>query len=151
MPAKLPVPSVPEPPQLGTRGPPSAPVTCVSMGNPHCITFVDEPTDRWVLQVGPQVETDPHFPRRVNAEFVEVLGPGEIRMRVWERGSGETLACGTGACAAVAVLRRRGKVEASAAVELPGGTLQIDWPGEGHELTMTGPAEFVFEGEYSGL
>ena len=74
-------------------------VTCVSMGNPHCVTFVDELSDDWVLGVGPQIERHPHFPRRVNAEFVEVISPAEVRMRVWERGSGETLACGTGACA----------------------------------------------------
>lgn len=72
-------------------------VTCVSMGNPHCVTFVDELNDDWVLRVGSQIEVDPHFPRRVNAEFVQVLSPNEVRMRVWERGSGETLACGTGA------------------------------------------------------
>ena len=71
-----------------------------------------------------------------------------MRLRVWERGAGATLACGTGACAAVAVLRRRGKVDADVAVDLPGGTLQIGWPGEGRELSMTGPAEFVFEGDY---
>ncbi len=80
-------------------------VTCVSMGNPHCVTFVKDPSDLWVLQIGPRVEIDPHFPNRTNAEFVQVLSPGEVRMRVWERGSGETLACGTGACA---VMRSRG-------------------------------------------
>ena len=72
-------------------------VTCVSMGNPHCITFVERLNDYWVLVVGPKIETDPHFPRRINAEFVEVLSPREVRVRVWERGAGETLACGTGA------------------------------------------------------
>ena len=74
-------------------------VTCVSMGNPHCVTFVDELSDDWVLGVGPSVENDAHFPNRINAEFVEVVSPTEVKMRVWERGSGETLACGTGACA----------------------------------------------------
>ncbi|GAG17840.1 unnamed protein product, partial [marine sediment metagenome] len=74
-------------------------VACVSMGNPHCVTFVDELTDHWVLEIGPQIETDPHFPNRVSAEFVKVISPAEVRIRVWERGSGETLACGTGASA----------------------------------------------------
>ncbi|HUY88896.1 MAG TPA: diaminopimelate epimerase, partial [Pirellulales bacterium] len=74
-------------------------VTCVSMGNPHCVTYVDKLSDDWVLGIGPQIERNEHFPRRVNAEFVEVLSPTEVRMRVWERGSGETLACGTGASA----------------------------------------------------
>ena len=80
-------------------------VTCVSMGNPHCITFVGEVSDQWVLGVGPKVENNRHFPKRVNAEFARVLSSSEIQMRVWERGSGETLACGTGACAVCVAVR----------------------------------------------
>ena len=98
--------------------------------------------------VGAALSTDALFPDGANVGFVQIIDRGHVRLRVWERGAGATLACGTGACAAAAVLRRRGKVDASVAVELPGGTLQIDWPGEGHELAMTGPAEFVFEGVY---
>ena len=122
-------------------------VTCVSMGNPHCITFVDELTDDWVLGVGPKVETDPHFPRRVNAEFVQVLSRTEIRMRVWERGSGETLACGSGACAAVVAGTRLGLLRGPVRVDTHGGVLHIDWAGGDAPVRMRGPAVSVFEGE----
>ena len=123
-------------------------VACVSMGNPHCVTFVDRLTDDWVLGVGPLVETDPHFPKRVNAEFVEVLSPAEVRMRVWERGSGETLACGTGACAvcvAGVLAQRTGR---KILAHLPGGDLELHWADNGH-VYMTGPAVEVFSGEWN--
>jgi len=121
-------------------------VTCVSMGNPHCITFVDRLSDEWVLGIGPKVEVDPHFPKRVNAEFVEVVSPAEIRMRVWERGSGETLACGTGACATLAAAVVTGRSDRKARLELTGGTLDIEWDEVSNDIFMTGPAEFVFDG-----
>jgi len=120
----------------------------VSMGNPHAVIEVDDVEAAPLSTVGPALSTAALFPDGANVGFVQVLDRGRLRLRVWERGAGATLACGTGACAAAAVLRRRGRIDASVAVELPGGTLQIDWPGEGHELAMTGPAEFVFEGDY---
>lgn len=120
-------------------------VTCVSMGNPHCVTFVDELNDDWVLRIGPQVERHPAFPRRVNAEFIQVLSPHEFNMRVWERGSGETQACGTGACA-VAVAGVLNEIfERKVVGHLPGGDLELEWSASG-EVYMTGPAEEVFEG-----
>ncbi|MFW5692815.1 MAG: diaminopimelate epimerase [Thermoguttaceae bacterium] len=124
-------------------------VTCVSMGNPHCVTYVDKLIDRWVLEVGPQVETDPHFPNRVNAEFVEVLSPAEVRMRVWERGSGETLACGTGACAVCVAGVLAGRTARKILAHLPGGDLELHWADDNH-VYMTGPAVEVFTGEWGG-
>ncbi len=123
-------------------------VSCVSMGNPHCITFVDQLTDQWVLDIGPQIETDPHFPRRVNAEFVEVLSPTEVRLRVWERGSGETLACGTGACAVCVAGVLSGRTERQIVAHLPGGDLQLHWANDDEHVYMTGPAVEVFSGEW---
>jgi diaminopimelate epimerase len=120
-------------------------VTCVSMGNPHCITFVDEVTDHWVLQVGPKVEIDPHFPRRVNAEFVKVISPDELQMRVWERGSGETLACGTGACAVCVAGALTGRTERKVLIHLPGGDLELEW-AENNHVFLTGEAVEVFVG-----
>jgi len=120
----------------------------VSLGNPHAVIEVADVAMAPLATLGAALSTDAHFPQGCNAGFVEVVDAGHLRLRVWERGAGATLACGTGACAAVAVLRRRGRVDAAVDVELPGGTLRIDWPGEGAPLTMTGPAEFVFEGEY---
>jgi diaminopimelate epimerase len=122
-------------------------VTCVSMGNPHCITFVDDLSDDWVLNVGPKIETDPHFPRRVNAEFVQVLSRREVRMRVWERGSGETLACGSGACAVCVAGVLSGHSGRKILAHLPGGDLELDWADDGH-VHMTGPAVEVFSGEW---
>ena len=121
-------------------------VTCVSMGNPHCVTFVEKLSDRWVLSVGPRVETDRHFPKRVNAEFVEVLSPREVRMRVWERGAGETLACGTGACAASVAGVLTGRTERNLLAHLPGGDLELEWAGDNH-IYLTGEAVEVFSGE----
>ncbi len=122
-------------------------VTCVSMGNPHCVTFVEWLTERDVLGLGPLVETDPHFPQRVNAEFVEVVGPGEVRMRVWERGSGETLACGTGACAVCVAGALSGRTARKVLVHLPGGDLDLHWADDNH-VYLTGPAVEVFQGQW---
>lgn len=122
-------------------------VTCVSMGNPHCVTFVDEVNDDWVLNIGPQVEVHEAFPRKINAEFIQVLSPNEVIMRVWERGSGETLACGTGACGAVVAGVLAGKNDRKVTVHLTGGDLEIEWAESG-EVYMTGPAAEIFTGEW---
>ncbi|MCA9054910.1 MAG: diaminopimelate epimerase [Planctomycetaceae bacterium] len=122
-------------------------VTCVSMGNPHCITFVDEISDEWVHGVGPQIERHPAFPRRINAEFIKVLSRGEMNMRVWERGSGETLACGTGACAATVAAVLNGLTDRTVLCHLPGGDLTLEWSESG-DVYMTGPATEVFSGDW---
>ena len=122
-------------------------VTCVSMGNPHCVTFVDELNDDWVLTIGPQIENHPAFPRRVNAEFIQVVSPREFRMRVWERGSGETQACGTGACASAVAGVLAGLTERRVLAHLPGGDLELEWAESG-EVYLTGPAVEVFQGEW---
>jgi diaminopimelate epimerase len=122
-------------------------VTCVSMGNPHCVTFVDEITDDLVLRVGPQIERHPAFPNRVNAEFVKVLSRTETVLRVWERGSGETQACGTGACAAAVAGVLAGQTDRKILTHLPGGDLELEWTSSG-EVEMTGPAVEVFGGEW---
>jgi diaminopimelate epimerase len=121
-------------------------VTCVSLGNPHCVTFVDRLSDRWVLGVGPKLEADPHFPRRVNAEFVELISPGEVRVRVWERGSGETLACGTGASAVCVAGVLSGHTRRKILAHLRGGDLELDW-AENQHVYLTGPAVEVYSGE----
>lgn len=121
-------------------------VTCVSMGNPHCITFVEDAAGIPLEQIGPQFEHHPVFPKRTNTEFIQVVRPDHLIMRVWERGAGATLACGTGACAALVAAVLNGKSDRRATVELPGGPLQIEWSEDGH-LYMTGPAERVFAGE----
>jgi diaminopimelate epimerase len=138
-------PPVKAPLQIGDR---TLEVTCVSMGNPHAVTFVDEVSDDWVLNIGPQVEVHEAFPRKINAEFIQVLSPTETRMRVWERGSGETLACGTGACAAVVAGVLAGVNERCVTVHLRGGDLEIEWAESG-EVYMTGPATEVFSGEWN--
>ncbi len=122
-------------------------VTCVSMGNPHCVTFVDRLSDDWVLRIGRQVEVDSHFPRRVNAEFVEVVSPSEVRMRVWERGSGETLACGTGASAVCVAGALGDRTQRKILAHLPGGDLELHWADDNH-VYLTGPAVEVFDGEW---
>ena len=121
-------------------------VTCVSMGNPHAVVFVDSITDGLVLGTGPLLERHEFFPNRVNAEFVQVLSRKEIRMRVWERGSGETMACGTGACAAAVAGVLNHLTDRDVRVHLTGGDLDIEWAEDNH-VYMTGPATFVFEGE----
>jgi diaminopimelate epimerase len=119
----------------------------VSMGNPHALIEVADVASAPLESLGAILSTNPHFPRGCNVGFAQVRDRTRIRLRVWERGAGATLACGSGACAAVAILRRRGKLDAVVAVELPGGTLQIRWDGEGAPVWMQGPAQFVFEGE----
>jgi diaminopimelate epimerase len=121
--------------------------TAVGMGNPHYVIFTDTITDRMVLEDGPRLERAPAFPRRTNVEFVQVLGPDRIRMRVWERGSGETLACGTGACASAVASSITGRTGGDVQVELLGGTLRIQWDGEG-TVFLTGPAREVFRGMF---
>ncbi|UXI70614.1 diaminopimelate epimerase [Tahibacter amnicola] len=120
----------------------------VSMGNPHAVIEVPDVTEADVADWGPVLQNHPRFPRQCNVGFVHIVSPREIRLRVFERGVGETLACGSGACAAVAVLHRRGKIDHQVAVHLPGGELQISWAGPGHSVWMTGPAAFVFDGNY---
>lgn len=124
-------------------------VTCVSMGNPHCVSYVPKLSDYWVLRIGPKLETDAHFPRRVNAEFVDVLSRGEVRMRVWERGSGETLACGTGASAVCVAGVLSGRTDRKVLIHLCGGDLELHWAEDNH-VYMTGPAVEVFSGEWPG-
>ena len=123
-------------------------VGAVSMGNPHAVLEVNEVDAAEVLRLGPRLQQHPMFGDSCNVGFAQVLAPDRIRLRVYERGVGETLACGSGACAAVAVLARRGRVGPEVAVAMPGGTLQISWAGAGSPLWMSGPAEFVFEGEF---
>lgn len=120
-------------------------VTCVSMGNPHCITFVDDVAAIPLQAIGPSFEHHPVFPQRINTEFVEVVSRDYVKMRVWERGAGITLACGTGACATLVAGVLTGKCDRAATVELPGGLLYIEWSDE-QRLYMTGPAEKVFTG-----
>jgi diaminopimelate epimerase len=122
-------------------------VSALSMGNPHAVLVVDEVASAPVGTLGPQIEMHADFPDRCNVGFAQVLSPECVRLRVWERGVGETLACGSGACAAAVALQRRGLVGARVAVQLPGGSLDIEWEGQG-TVWMTGPAQFVFEGEW---
>ncbi|MGL4943935.1 MAG: diaminopimelate epimerase [Thermoguttaceae bacterium] len=122
------------------------PVTCVSMGNPHCVVFVEKITDAWVHHVGSKVENAPEFPNRTNVEFVEVISRQELRMRVWERGSGETLACGTGACAVLVAAVLTGRADRNATVYLTGGDLEIAWSKNDNRVSMTGDAIEVFSG-----
>jgi diaminopimelate epimerase len=128
---------------LGYKG------TAVSMGNPHIVFFVEEITDRNVLVDGPRIEHHALFPRRTNVEFVKVLSRERLEMRVWERGSGETLACGTGACAAVVASSLNGLTGRDVEVGLTGGTLRIEWLESSGVVRMTGPAEEVFGGTYA--
>lgn len=118
----------------------------VSMGNPHVLLTVDDVADAPVTSVGPRIERDTWFPQRVNVGFAQVTARDTVRLRVWERGAGETQACGSGACAAVAILRNTGVVDDAVAVHLPGGRLDIHWSGPGAALVMRGPAVAVFDG-----
>lgn len=120
----------------------------VSMGNPHAVIEVDDVATADVAGLGPALQRSGAFPQSVNVGFAQVLAPDHIRLRVFERGVGETLACGSGACAAVASLVRRGRLAREATVSLPGGDLRIRWPDDGAEVIMSGPAAFVFEGEW---
>ena len=119
----------------------------LSMGNPHAIMIVDDIMSAPVETLGPAVERHPRFPERVNVGFMEISDRNRIRLRVFERGTGETLACGSGACAAVVAGRQQGLLDERVLVELPGGSLFIQWSGERHAVMMTGPAVHVFEGE----
>jgi diaminopimelate epimerase len=121
-------------------------ITCVSMGNPHAVTFVDNVNEFPVHEFGPQIEHHALFPRRINVEFVQVLSRQEVRMRVWERGAGETMACGTGASATAVACVLKGLTEKEVTVHLTGGDLLIEWAKEGR-VYMTGPATEVFEGQ----
>lgn len=122
-------------------------VSAVSMGNPHAVQVVDSVDDFPVAVDGPMIEHHPRFPRRVNAGFMEVLGRQHVRLRVFERGAGETLACGTGACAAAVTGIRRGLLDSPVRVSMRGGELSIAWDGEGQPVFLSGPAVTVFEGE----
>lgn len=121
-------------------------ITCVSMGNPHAVIVVDRVADFPVAHFGSRIESHPLFPRRTNVEFIEVTGPSEISMRVWERGAGETMACGTGASAAAVASSLKGLTSRKVTVHLTGGDLTIEWAGDNH-VHMTGPAVEVFTGE----
>jgi diaminopimelate epimerase len=145
------------PPQPGSPGA-RFEATCVSMGNPHAVVFVPDPAAVSLEVVGPLLETHPAFPARTNVELCQVLDRGRLRVRVWERGAGITLACGTGACAAVVAARLRGYVDEQVVVALPGGELEVTWPGapltDGappgapRAVVLRGPAVRVFEGTF---
>lgn len=122
-------------------------MTCVSMGNPHAIVFVDDVKKIDIETIGPKFENHIRFPRRTNTEFVEIVSPECVRMRVWERGAGETLACGTGACATLVACVLNHKTLRKAVVELVGGELTIEWTADNH-IIMTGPAKTVFKGQF---
>lgn len=126
----------------------SWPIHCVSMGNPHCVVFVEEPAALDLPLIGPKFEHHPVFPRRTNTEFVQVIDRQHLRMRVWERGSGETLACGTGACASLVAAVMTGRAERSVTMDLLGGSLQLEWSAQDGHVYQEGPAAFVFEGEW---
>ncbi len=122
-------------------------IGAVSMGNPHAVTVVENVDTAAVAEWGADIESHPLFPNRVNAGFMQVVDDAHIRLRVFERGAGETLACGTGACAAVVIGRLQGHLANDVQVDLAGGSLQISWQGEGSPVMMTGPATTVFEGK----
>ncbi|HAN73949.1 MAG TPA: diaminopimelate epimerase [Planktothrix sp. UBA8407] len=123
-------------------------VTCVSMGNPHCITFVEDVEEIKLAEIGPLFEHDSVFPERTNTEFIQVINRNYLKMRVWERGAGATLACGTGACASVVAGVLTGNCDFVVTVELPGGCLEIEWSNQDQHLYMTGSAQRVFTGNY---
>lgn len=122
-------------------------VTCVSMGNPHCITFVDDIVNIPLAEIGPLFEWHEVFPERANAEFIQVVRSDYLKMLVWERGAGPTLACGTGACASLVAAVLNGRCDRAATVELPGGPLHIEWSAVDNHIYMTGPAVLVFSGK----
>ena len=126
------------------------PLTMVNMGNPHAVTFVDSPAAAPVTTVGPVLECDPSFPHRCNIEFVHVVDRAHLDMRVWERGAGETLACGTGACASAVAAMLNGLIDRRAEVTLPGGTLTVEWSEADGHVYMTGPVAFVYDGVWLG-
>jgi diaminopimelate epimerase len=120
---------------------------CVSMGNPHAVVYVKDVKNFPVTTIGPLIENHPYFPKRVNVEFVQVLSSSHVRARVWERGAGETLACGTGACAIAVASARFGKTGRSIKIDLPGGQLRVRWEKNNH-VYLSGPAEVTYEGEF---
>ena len=122
-------------------------MTCVSMGNPHCIVFIDDTANFPLEEIGPMFENHERFPKRVNTEFIQILNRNEVNMRVWERGSGETLACGTGACASAVACVLNGLTEDEITLHLLGGDLSVRWDREENVVYMTGPAKVVFDGE----
>ena len=122
-------------------------MTCVSMGNPHAVIYVDDVQGMDLEKTGPSFENHERFPNRINTEFAHVLDRNTVEMRVWERGSGETLACGTGACAVAVASILPGYTETQVTVRLLGGDLKIEWDREANKVYMTGPAEVVFDGE----
>ncbi|HEX3027962.1 MAG TPA: diaminopimelate epimerase [Clostridia bacterium] len=122
-------------------------VTCVSMGNPHAVTYVEDVINFPLEKVGSKMEIHTLYPRKVNAEFVQVIDRKTLKMRVWERGAGETMACGTGACAVLVASVLNGVCERKAVIKLLGGDLNIEWNEEDNHVYMTGPAEIVFDGE----
>src|SRR6266540_1068688 len=124
-------------------------ISALSLGNPHAVQVVGDVSTAPVATQGPRIETHPRFPRRVNAGYMQVVDRANIRLRVWERGAGETLSCGTGACAAVVAGIRRGLIDSPVRVATRGGVLTIAWGGNARPVLMTGPAEAVFEGEWS--
>ena len=123
-------------------------IGAVSMGNPHAVQLVSDVDLAPVSQTGTEIEHHQRFPHRVNAGYMQVLGRQAIRLRVWDRGSGETLACGTGACAAVVIGIDQGCLDSPVEVSLRGGTLEVEWSGQGESVFMTGPVEYVYEGSY---
>jgi diaminopimelate epimerase len=120
------------------------------MGNPHCVIFVERATDELVIGTGPRIETHELFPARVNVEFVEVVSRGEVRQRTWERGSGETWACGTGASAVCVAGVLTGRTERKLLIHLLGGDLELEWNEANNHVYLTGPAVEVFSGEWNG-
>ena len=122
--------------------------TAVSMGNPHFVIFVDKITDKQVLIDGPEMEKHPIFPKKTNVEFIEVLDRRTLKMRVWERGTGETFACGTGACAGAVAAVLNDLADRSVSIQLRGGTLQVEWKKNTDRVFLTGPAEEVYQGVF---
>jgi diaminopimelate epimerase len=123
-------------------------VGAVSVGNPHCVLMVAQAAQAPVATLGPAIERHARFPHRVNVGFLEILARGRVRLRVYERGAGETRACGTGACAAVAVARRRGLLDAEVRVQVQGGELRVNWQGPGEHIWLSGPTAVSFQGHF---
>ncbi|MDY4140310.1 MAG: diaminopimelate epimerase [Eubacteriales bacterium] len=123
-------------------------IHCVSMGNPHCVVFVKDPDTVDLTELGPLFEHHEAFPRRTNTEFVQVISRNHLRMRVWERGAGETLACGTGACASLVAAVLTGQADRKVTMDLLGGSLELEWSPEDNHVYQEGPATFVYDGEW---
>ena len=122
-------------------------INAVSMGNPHCVIFVDDVASYPVRDLGPRIETHPFFPKRVNVEFVQIVDSSNVKARVWERGAGETLACGTGACAIAVASARAGRTDRTLSIELPGGRLGVRWAADNH-VYLTGPTATTYRGDF---